>query len=173
MNERESMKEAEAESKPVNWYEEINAMRAEENERLANAKLVIKAKDIPWEHSRQAIVRWYTHPRMKNTALPSMWVFVQDIRNHSGRHRHQGGLGLFVLEGKGYTVVDGVRHDWEKGDLILLPIKKDGCEHQHFNIVQETPTRWVQLNVPPFMLMLAWDNVQVENRPGWDEGHVG
>ena len=37
-------------------------------------------------------------------------------------HRHQGGLALFVLDGRGHTIVNGVTHDWEAGDLILLPV---------------------------------------------------
>src|SRR5690242_9499378 len=67
------------------------------------------------------------------SALNQWLVFQHDIHTHSGKHRHQGGLAIFVLEGEGYTEVDGVRIDWEAGDLILLPIKPDGCEHQHFN----------------------------------------
>ena len=44
-------------------------------------------------------------------------------RPRSGKHRHQGGLVIYVLEGKGYSIVDGERKDWEKGDLVLLPMK--------------------------------------------------
>ncbi|MEE8472253.1 MAG: hypothetical protein V3S82_03685, partial [Dehalococcoidia bacterium] len=49
----------------------------------------------------------------------------------------------YVLEGKGYTVVDGVRHDWEKGDVVLLPIKPDGVVFQHFNSDKDKSVRMV------------------------------
>jgi gentisate 1,2-dioxygenase len=62
-------------------------------------------------------------------------VWVQEIPagSRSGKQKHQGGRVHYVLEGKGYTVVDGVRHEWEKGDVVLLPIKPDGVVFQHFN----------------------------------------
>ena len=101
-----------------------------------------------------------------------MWMFVHDIRSHSGRHRHQGGLALFVLEGKGYTTVDGVRHDWEKGDLILLPIKENGVEHQHFNLDPDKPSRWLALAPLPLWDQLGWELTQVEEHPDW-KGRTG
>ena len=172
MTEREAMREREAEAKGVNLYEEIFKVREEEDERIANARVVIKGNEIPWEHGRQAILRWYTHPRIKDTALTTMWMFVHDIRSHSGRHRHQGGLALFVLEGKGYTTVDGVRHDWEKGDLILLPIKEDGVEHQHFNLDPDKPSRWLALAPLPLWDQLGWELTQVDTHPDW-KGRTG
>jgi hypothetical protein len=30
-------------------------------------------------------------------------------------------------------MIDGIRYDWEKGDVILIPLKPQGSEHQHFN----------------------------------------
>ena len=50
-------------------------------------------------------------------------MFIHTITTKSGEHRHQGGLLIFVLEGKGYSIVDGERWDWEKGDLVLLPMQ--------------------------------------------------
>ena len=75
-----------------------------------------------------------------DTALHDWWVFMQDIRVHSGAHTHPGGLIIYVLEGAVHTVVDGVRHEWKEGDLLLLPIKPGGVEHRP----RRTPSgRWV------------------------------
>jgi quercetin dioxygenase-like cupin family protein len=146
MVEREAMREREAEVPAISYYEELFRLMEEEKGRLEKGRYVIKGKDIPWEHGRQAIVKWYLHPGIADTALQTMQMFVHEIRTHSGRHRHQGGLALFVLRGKGYTTVDGVPHEWEEGDLILLPIKPGGVEHQHFNTDPSQPSRWVALS---------------------------
>lgn len=48
-----------------------------------------------------------------------------------------------MIEGRGWTVVDGIRHGWEAGDLILLPLKPGGVEHQHFNAEPAKPCVWL------------------------------
>ncbi len=54
---------------------------------------------------------------------------------------HQGGRVHVVWEGRGYTMVDGVRHNWETGDVIMLPVKPEGTTHQHFNADPDRPVR--------------------------------
>ena len=41
---------------------------------------------------------------------------------------------MFILEGRGRTLIDGVAHPWEGGDVLNLPLKRDGI------IVQQEPT---------------------------------
>src|ERR1700719_2851203 len=92
--------------------------------------------DNPYERiMRQRKLLFYLDPvTFKDTPLQHWRVFIHDIRTRSGKHRHQGGLVIYVLEGRGYSVVDGERKDWEKGDLVLLPMKPGGVVHQHFNL---------------------------------------
>jgi gentisate 1,2-dioxygenase len=47
----------------------------------------------------------------------------------NGNHRHIAEVPFYVHEGKGHEVHDGKRHDWEAGDLMLVP---PYCMHQHF-----------------------------------------
>ncbi len=37
--------------------------------------------------------------------------------------------------------MDGIRHPWETGDIIMLPIKPEGTTHQHVNADPEHPAR--------------------------------
>ena len=55
---------------------------------------------------------------------------------------HQGGLVIFVMEGNGYSTVNGVAVDWKKYDVILLPMIPELCEHQHFNKEPGKPAVW-------------------------------
>jgi quercetin dioxygenase-like cupin family protein len=51
---------------------------------------------------------------------------------HSGSHRHTHTEAmLYVLEGKGYSLVDGKRYDWEAGDAVHVPPRM--TSHEHFN----------------------------------------
>lgn len=73
-----------------------------------------------------------------------------------------------VLEGKGYTVVDGIRYDWEKDDLILLPVKPNGCEHQHFNADPSgKAAEWMAFIFNPYFEALGAPLEQKAESPDW------
>ena len=38
--------------------------------------------------------------------------------SRSGRLKFQGGQILFIVEGRGHTMLDGVKHAWEAGDVV-------------------------------------------------------
>jgi len=166
--ERTAVREREPEQ---GCYEALYRARREFQERQSAGKVVVKAREREWELSRQGRIRWYLHPQMfKDTVLQDWYVFVQDIRTHSGKHTHQGGLVIYVLEGKGYTVVDGEKVEWEEGDLLLLPLKPGGVEHQHFNAEPGKGCRWLA-----FIYVPLWDHVgsqleQKEVSPEWRKG---
>lgn len=134
------------------------------NLKARTAKKLIKAKDMPWEINEQGIIRKYTAGQELTN---DNWViFCHEIRKQSGKHRHQGGKALFVVKGKGYSVVDGVRYNWQEGDLICLPVKRGGCEHQHFNL-DGKPSRWVAMHTMPIFDLLGNAKEQVETFPAW------
>lgn len=143
MPERELERSREPESKEAYFYEGLMRLWREARESAQTGRVVIRAREQPWEQNRQGLAKNYLHPLVLDTADHGWNVFIHDIRTHSGMHRHQGGLAIYVIEGKGWTVVDGVRHDWEEGDLLLLPVKPGGCEHQHFNGEYGKPCKWL------------------------------
>ena len=69
-----------------------------------------------------------------------------------------------MTEGKGYSIVDGERWDWEKGDLVLLPMKPGGVEHQHFNL-DDKPSVWAAFINTPIQEHVASDLQQPRSRP--------
>ena len=51
---------------------------------------------------------------------------------HSGSHKHAHTEAmLYVLEGRGYSMIDGKRVDWEEGDAVHVPPRM--TVHEHFN----------------------------------------
>ena len=133
-------------------YEQHYKARRDFIQRQNTGKLLVKANEREYENSRQGKVKYILYPNVwPENALQDWAVFSQDIVRHSGKHRHQGSLVIFVLEGRGYTTVDGVRMDWKKDDLILLPLKPGGVEHQHFNAEPGQPCKWLAfIHIPTY-----------------------
>ena len=169
MGEREAMREREAESKTRDLYEDLFRIVGENMKRAEAGKVVIRGKDQPWEQAKQGLLKHFLHPALEDTALPGWLFFTHEIRTHSGRHRHQGGLAIYVVEGRGYTTVNGQRVDWEEGDLILLPIMPNGVEHQHFNLDPDKPSRWLAFIPWSVSDLLGNEIRQVETAPDWDK----
>lgn len=122
-------------SKSTNLLQELFKRRDAERERMKKTIKVVKGKNLLPETNAMGIYKWYLHPDIETAAIRTILFWTQEIPpgSHSGKQKHQGGRVHYVKEGKGYTVVDGVKHEWEKGDLILIPIKPNGVVFQHFN----------------------------------------
>lgn len=145
-------------------YRLINeAARAREQ-----GKVIIKGKDKQFQQTRQALLKFLLHQTdWDKVAVPYWSVFINHVKAHSGRHTHQGGIAIYVLQGKGYTVVDGVRYDWKKDDLILLPVKPGGVEHQHFNEDPDIPCEWIAFVFRPMGEAAGGRMEQKEEHPDW------
>ena len=167
MAEREQQRTREAEAQQAPFYEHVYSMWNERGQQARTGQVVYRGKDLPWEQGRQARLKWYFHPMRKEAAVSNWLFFVQDIKTHSGRHRHQGGLALYVVEGVGWTTVNGVRHDWEEGDLILLPTMPHGVEHQHFNANPGSPCKWLAIIYDPYAQAMSSELDQKEVSPDW------
>ncbi len=144
------------------------------NENLKNrseGRVVIKGKELNFFQGRQGFVKYLLHRKdWSNVGVPGWHIFINRIRVHSGKHNHQGGLVIYVLEGNGYTVVDGERLDWEAGDLLVLPIKRDGCDHQHYNNDATKPAEWLAFVFYPMWEAVGVGMVQKEEHPDWIKG---
>jgi hypothetical protein len=129
----------------VNYWDELLALRDRQREQTRNGLQVIKEAELPLETNRQGMMRWYLHPAIKDTALSVLMFFQQEIPpgSRSGRLKFQGGQVMMILEGQGYTTVDGVKHPWKAGDVLNLPLRADGIIVQHFNSDPNNPARFV------------------------------
>lgn len=59
------------------------------------------------------------------------------------KHRHGGEAWLLALEGRGHSVIDEQRFDWEAGDLVIVD---HFAWHQHFNSDPELTARLVRVH---------------------------
>ncbi len=167
MVEREKLREREAQQVTADPdWDYMKKQMAELKEKNFRGRKVIRGSQIPWVINRQGILKRYVKEYFDDI-VPNRWnLFVHEIRSQSGRHVHQGGLTIFILKGKGYSVVDKVRYDWSEGDLIVLPVKKGGVEHQHFN-ADDKPSRWFAIIQDGLTEFIGKMYVQKENHPMW------
>lgn len=64
--------------------------------------------------------------RAKAVAMTN--IFEEAPRSRSHRHAHTEAF-LYVLEGRGYSEIDGERYDWEEGDAVHVPPRMTWHEH--------------------------------------------
>ncbi|SNT40927.1 Cupin domain-containing protein, partial [Noviherbaspirillum humi] len=139
-------------------YEGLLQDAAEAPARNAKRKKVVTPEEMPWEMSRQGILKHLLNEKM-NTRMESVDAYMQIIPpgSRSGKHRHLAEECVYVLEGRGYDLhqdcdveitdtyhwkaQDEVkRFEWEAGDVIYIP---PNTIHQHFNADPERPVRLI------------------------------
>jgi quercetin dioxygenase-like cupin family protein len=165
MAEIERTRIREREAPTLSNYEIAIQKMRESAERNLTGRVVCKLEECPQNLTRQGRLRTYLGLTIKDTPLQDWVVFTHEVRTASGKHRHQGGLVIYVIDGEGYSVVDGERIDWSKGDLILLPLREKGVEHQHFNTNPEKPALWMAFIHLPMKEYVASEMTQTEPSP--------
>ncbi len=121
--------------KNTDLLEALFERRDKQRESLARSIKVLEGDKLPAENNRMGLFKWYIHPDKEDMAIRTIVLWTEEIPpgSKSGKQKHQGGRIHYVQEGRGYTEIDGVKHEWEQGDLILLPIKPLGVVFQHVN----------------------------------------
>jgi quercetin dioxygenase-like cupin family protein len=148
--------------------------------RNARRRKIITPAEMPWEMSRQGILKHLLNERM-NTRMETVDAYMQVIPpgSRSGRHRHLAEECLYVLEGRGYDlhqdcdveITDDYhwkpkdeiqRFEWEAGDVIYVP---PNTIHQHFNADPDRPARLISAINRIFKHCGLNDLEQIEDAP--------
>jgi quercetin dioxygenase-like cupin family protein len=116
------------------WEQMVTSGRLE-RERKAQGSSVMERDKLPTELTPFGLLRWYLHPQLTEPNTRAIYFCELEIPpgSRSGRIRHQGGIVHFVVEGEGYTDLDGEMHEWERRDVIALPPRPRGVVFQHVN----------------------------------------
>jgi quercetin dioxygenase-like cupin family protein len=160
---------------------------AEAPERNAGRRKILKPTDMPWEMSRQGLLKHLINEDL-NTRMETVDAYMQIIPagSRSGRHRHLAEECLYVLEGRGYDLhqdcdveitdtyfwkpQDEVkRFEWEAGDVIYVP---PNTIHQHFNADPHRPARLISAINRIFKHSGLNDLEQIEDAPEYDPSVV-
>ena len=126
-------------------YETLFRMRDEYRRRAQAGISVVAGDELSWETSRQGKLKWFLHPAKEDTVIKNLLVWEQEIPpgSRTGKQHLPGGVAHYILEGFGYSLIDGVRYDWKEGDGIGLPVRPEGIICQHFNGSPDRPARFL------------------------------
>ena len=152
-------------------------------ERNATRKKVVRPAEMPWEMSRQGLLKHLINEDM-NTRMETVDAYMQIIPpgSRSGKHRHLAEECLYVLEGRGYDLHQDCdveitdeyfwkpqekiqRFEWEAGDVIYVP---PNTIHQHFNADPSRPVRLISAINRIFKHSGLNDLEQLEDAPEFD-----
>jgi len=184
------------------WGESKNWLKGKANEKLyaglledatqapsrnAKRKKIVHPEEMPWEMSRQGILKHLLNAGM-NTRMETVDAYMEIIPpgSRSGKHRHLAEECVYVLEGRGYDLhqdcdveitdtyhwkaQDEVkRYEWEAGDVIYIP---PNTIHQHFNADAERPVRLISAMNRIYKQVGLNDLEQVEDAPEYDASVV-
>ena len=153
--------------------------------RNAKRKKIVHPEDMPWEMSRQGLLKHLLNEGM-NTRMETVDAYMEIIPagSKSGKHRHLAEECVYVLEGRGYDLhqdcdveitdtyhwkaQDEVkRFEWEAGDVIYIP---PNTIHQHFNADPDRPVRLISAINRIFKNSGLNDLEQLEDAPEYVEG---
>ena len=168
-------------SRPL--YQNLLDDATEAPARNAKRKKVVTPEDMPWEMSRQGLLKHLINEQM-NTRMETIDAYMQIIPpgSRSGKHRHLAEECVYVLEGRGYDLhqdcdveitdvyfwkpQDEVkRFDYEAGDLVYIP---PNTIHQHFNADPDQPLRLISVINRIFKQTGLNDLEQIEDAPEYD-----
>ena len=112
----------------------------EELERRRKSPVLAKGEEIEAQLKEHYHV-YIVDPRLGfNQRTFRFWINYRSVgeeMEYSGwqlGHRHTVEAVIYILQGKGHSVIDGIKYPWEAGDLICVPVF---AWHKHHNESQE------------------------------------
>lgn len=75
----------------------------------------------------------------------AMYVHQMPPASHTETHKH-GEAIVYVLSGRGYSIVEGERFEWKAGDCIFV---QPGIWHQHFNSDPDKVSQHLAIYIAP------------------------
>lgn len=159
------------------YDEKYERMVAENQERRRRGRLIFRAKEVQlewWGEKRHHEGLYLVDPE---TGFDSRTMRAHLGRllpgDHGGMHRHTNEAIIRILEGRGYTIIEGQRVDWEEGDVMYIPVL---AWHQHFNLDPEGAALYYAVTTVPLAQHLGYfridypsDVPQAERPPGYRE----
>jgi gentisate 1,2-dioxygenase len=168
---RERDLEREQRVQDYEWDEVRGRTMAWRKKLEAERPRVVKYDSVPWEQSRAAYHKVFTTYDLP-TAERKSWISplrtlrvmmqILDTGHKNANHRHYPEVPFYIVQGKGHEIHDGRRHDWETGDLMIVP---PYCMHQHF--CDEGPAILVYCQADHGAITLDEGNEQAERNENW------
>lgn len=116
----------------------------EEQERRKKSPVLVKAEDTARQFAEHRHI-YMVDPRLGfNNRTHRLWIdriapFTEEGRDwRKLGHRHTVEAVIYFLKGRGHSIIDGKRYDWQAGDLLCVPMFS---WHRHINDTEEEVVR--------------------------------
>jgi quercetin dioxygenase-like cupin family protein len=123
----------------------------EELARLRALPRVIKGKEIKFQDGPQSYSKHFVEPVDGITQTLHIHLEEYGPGGTTQKHGHVNEAAFYILDGRGYEIHDGIRYDWQAGDVAIV---HNNCVHQHFNADPDKPARALVLKSKPMFLFL-------------------
>jgi quercetin dioxygenase-like cupin family protein len=135
----------------------------DELKRLRSLPRVIRGKEMRFQDGPQSFSKHFVEPVDGMTQTLHIHLEEYAPGGRTQKHGHVNEAAFYILDGKGYEIHDGVRYDWQAGDVAIV---HNNCVHQHFNASRDKPARALVIKTKPmFMFMNMLFQHLVEPRP--------
>ena len=132
----------------------------QELERLRSKPRVMRGNEIKFNDGPQAFSKHYVEPKDGISQMFHIHLEEYGPGGKSQKHGHVNEAAFYILDGTGYEIHDGIRYEWEAGDVAIV---HNNCVHQHFNADPHKPARALVIKTKPmyiFMNMLFQKTVE-------------
>ena len=119
--------------------------------RLRSMPRVRKGCDIKFIDGPQTFSRHYVEPKDGISQMFHLHIEEYGPGARSQKHGHVNEAAFYILDGTGYEIHDGIRYDWQAGDVAIVHMN---CVHQHFNADPAKPARALVMKPKPMMMFM-------------------
>ena len=127
--------------------------------RLRAQPRVVKGREHAFMDGPQSFSKHFVEPEDGLTQTLHIHLEEYGPGGRTQKHGHVNEAAFYILDGKGYEIHDGIRYDWQAGDVVIV---HNNCVHQHFNADPLAPARALVIKTKPmymFMNMLFQESV--------------
>ncbi|MCL6562992.1 MAG: cupin domain-containing protein [Firmicutes bacterium] len=119
--------------------------------RLRSLPRVRRGAEIRFVDGPQAYSKHYLEP--KDGLGQTLHIHLEEYGpgGVSQKHGHVNEAAFYILDGRGYEIHDGIRYDWEAGDVVIV---HNNCVHQHHNADPHRPARALVIKTKPMYMFM-------------------
>jgi quercetin dioxygenase-like cupin family protein len=119
--------------------------------RLRSMPRVIKGKELKFQDGPQSFSKHFIEPVDGLTQTLHIHLEEYAPGGRTQKHGHVNEAAFYILDGTGYEIHDGIRYDWQAGDVAIVHMN---CVHQHFNADPVKPARALVMKPKPMMMFM-------------------
>ena len=105
---------------------------------------MIKGKTLKFVDGPQSYSKHFVEPVDGITQTLHIHLEEYAPGGTTQKHGHVNEAAFYILDGRGYEIHDGIRYDWQAGDIAIV---HNNCVHQHFNGDPDKPARLLVLKI--------------------------